>query len=164
MADPAGIRVGWGFDAHRLNDDPPLLLGGVVASEMVGVMATSDGDVLAHALADAVLGAAVAGDIGDHFPSADPESEGADSMAMLQHAIKLALSRGLEIAHLDATVVSESVPIGPVREQIRASIAKAAGVDVDLISVKATSTDGLGFVGSGEGIAAIAVVTMKAAS
>ncbi len=164
MADPAGIRVGWGFDAHRLNSDPPLVLGGVVASREFGVAATSDGDVLAHALSDAVLGAAVAGDIGEHFPSSDPSSEGADSMAIFQHSLGVAQQRGLQLSHADITVIAEDVRIGPIRDQIRAAIASAAGVDADVVSVKATSTDGMGFTGAGQGIAAIAVVTMTASS
>ena len=155
-------RVGWGFDAHPLNDEPHLLLGGVVVSENKGVSATSDGDVLAHAVTDAVLGACVLGDIGEHFPADDPNSVGADSMAILSQAVTMATTSGWETAHVDVTVVAESVRISPHREEIRSRLAEAMSMPVDAISVKATTTDGLGFVGRGEGLAAIAVVTVKA--
>jgi 2-C-methyl-D-erythritol 2,4-cyclodiphosphate synthase len=157
-------RVGWGFDAHPLNDDPPLLLGGVVVSETEGVSATSDGDVLAHAVTDAVLGACVLGDIGQHFPSDDSASVGADSMAILTQAVVMATTSGWEPVHVDVTVVAESVRVSPHREEIRSRLAEAMSMPVDGISVKATTTDGLGFVGRGEGLAAIAVVTVEALS
>lgn len=154
-----GARVGWGFDAHRLDADPPLLLGGVTASDTVGVSATSDGDVVAHALSDAVLGAASLGDIGSHFPSGDPRSVGADSMDMLRSVVEMAAGSGWSPAHADVTVVAEAIRISPIRDEIRARIADALRLDPEAVSVKATTTDGLGFIGRGEGIAAIAVVT-----
>jgi 2-C-methyl-D-erythritol 2,4-cyclodiphosphate synthase len=157
-------RVGWGFDAHPLNDEPPLLLGGVVVSDTEGVSATSDGDVLAHALTDAVLGACVLGDIGQHFPSDDPASHGADSMAILGRAVDLAAASGWAPVHVDVTVVAESIRVSPHREEIRSRLAEAMSMSPDAISVKATTTDGLGFVGRGEGLVAIAVVTVEALS
>jgi len=159
---PPGFRVGWGFDAHSFNDEPPLVLGGVTVSLDQGVSATSDGDVLAHAVTDAVLGAAVMGDIGDHFPSDDPESAGADSMAMLRKAATLALASGWKVAHVDATVVAEGVRVAPHRDAIRDELAGALGASREAVSVKATTTDGLGFTGRGEGIASLAVVTLEA--
>lgn len=155
-----GHRVGWGIDAHPLNDQPPLLLAGVAVSDEVGVEATSDGDVLAHAVIDAVLGACVLGDIGEHFPSSDPEMAGADSMEMLRAAARLAGNAGWRVSHLDATVVSERVRVAPHRTAMTKSLADGLGVDVETVSVKGTGTDGLGFVGRGEGIMATAVVTV----
>lgn len=157
----AGSRVGWGFDAHPISDEPPLVLGGVVVSDSVGVEATSDGDVLAHAVTDALLGACVLGDIGQHFPSDDPAWDGADSMLFLRQAATMATATGWQPAHVDATVVAESVRVAPHREAIRGNLAAALGVGIDVISVKATTTDGLGFVGRGEGLAAVAVVTVE---
>ncbi|MEE8376579.1 MAG: 2-C-methyl-D-erythritol 2,4-cyclodiphosphate synthase [Acidimicrobiia bacterium] len=157
-------RVGWGFDAHPLNDEPPLLLGGVVVSDTEGVSATSDGDVLAHAVTDAVLGACVLGDIGGHFPSDDPASHGADSMAILRQAVTMARASGWGPVHVDVTVVAESIRVSPHREEIRSLLAEAMAMSVDATSVKATTTDGLGFLGRGEGLAVIAVVTVEALS
>ncbi len=153
-------RVGWGFDAHALNDTPPVILGGVVVSGDLGVAATSDGDVLSHAITDAILGACVLGDIGQHFPSDDPAHEGADSVSLLRQVVAMAADAGFSIAHVDGTVVAEKVRVAPFRSEIRARLADALGMSVALISVKATTTDGLGFVGNSEGIAAVAVVTV----
>ncbi len=156
------IRVGWGFDAHRVAEDPPLLLGGVEVSSTLGVSATSDGDVVAHAVADALLGAASLGDIGRHFPSDDPASEGADSMEMLRSVVEMAARSGWRPAHADVTVVAETVRVSPSRDLIRAGLADALRIGPGEVSVKATTTDGLGFIGRGEGIAAIAVLTAVA--
>ena len=160
----AGTRAGWGFDAHPLDGDPPLVLGGVSLSETIGVSATSDGDVLAHAVTDAVLGACVLSDLGEHFPSSDPALAGADSLDLLGQAAVMAVAAGWQIEHVDATVVVENVVIAPHRAEIRANLARALGIAPDLVSVKATTTDGLGFIGRGEGLAAVAVVTVSALS
>lgn len=154
-----GVRVGFGFDSHRLDGHPPLLLGGVEISTAIGVSATSDGDVVAHAVSDALLGAAVLGDLGDHFPSDDPAWRNADSMGLLGQVVALAADAGWKPSHVDVTVVAESVRVAPHREAMRDSLAATLGVDMADISVKATSTDGMGFIGSGEGLAAIATVT-----
>lgn len=151
--------VGWGFDAHALSDTPPLVVAGVVVSDSFGVAATSDGDVAAHAAADAVLGAAALGDMGDHFPSDDPRLEGANSLRLLRQAATLARASGFHMAHLDVTVVAQSVRISPHREAMRANLAEAIGAEVDNVSLKATTTDGLGFVGNDQGLAAVATVT-----
>lgn len=153
-------RVGWGFDAHALNETPPVVLGGIVVSQDVGVDATSDGDVLCHAITDAVLGACVLGDIGEHFPSDDPALKGADSIFLLRQAATMAMAAGFLISHVDGTVVAEQVRIAPFRGEIRANLADALGVSAERISIKGTTTDGLGFVGRGEGIAAVATVTV----
>jgi 2-C-methyl-D-erythritol 2,4-cyclodiphosphate synthase len=154
-------RVGWGFDAHRLDGDPPLKLGGVVVSDSVGVSATSDGDMLAHAVTDALLGACALGDIGAQFPSDDPASAGADSMELLKQVVAMASGGGWRASHVDVTVIGESVRVAPHRDQIRANLASVLGLDVSRVSVKATTTDGLGFIGRGEGIAAVSVVTVE---
>jgi 2-C-methyl-D-erythritol 2,4-cyclodiphosphate synthase len=159
---PTATRVGWGFDAHPLNASPPLVVGGARVSETVGVSATSDGDVLAHAVIDAVLGACVLSDIGDHYPSSDPALVGADSLFLLTRTAAMALEAGWQVAHVDATVVVESIRIAPHRDEIRTKLAASLGIAVDLVSVKATTTDGLGFIGRGEGLAAVAVVTVTA--
>ncbi|HUF14765.1 MAG TPA: 2-C-methyl-D-erythritol 2,4-cyclodiphosphate synthase [Acidimicrobiia bacterium] len=156
----AGSRVGWGFDAHRLDGAPPLKLGGIVVSESVGVSATSDGDVLAHAVTDALMGACVLGDIGEHFPSDAPESRGVDSMVLLEQAATMAAAAGWGPTHLDVTVVAESIRIGPHRSAIARSLAEVLGLGTEAVSVKATTTDGLGFTGSGEGLAAVAVLSV----
>ena len=160
----AGTRVGWGFDAHPLDGEPPLIIGGVTVSDAIGVSATSDGDVLAHAVTDAVLGACVLSDIGEHFPSDDPALAGADSLDLLGQAAVMAVAAGWRIEHVDATIVAQDVPIAPHRAEIRVKLASALGIVPDLVSVKATTTDGLGFIGRGEGLAAVAVVTISALS
>lgn len=157
----SGSRVGWGFDAHRLDGPPPLKLGGVVVSETQGVTATSDGDVLAHAVTDALMGACVLGDIGDHFPSDDPLMDGVDSMFLLRQAATMATAAGWRVAHLDVTVVAESIRISPHKGEIVSRVADAVAAPAGVVSVKATTTDGLGFTGRGEGIAAIAVMTIE---
>jgi 2-C-methyl-D-erythritol 2,4-cyclodiphosphate synthase len=158
-AGAPSTRVGWGFDAHRLDGEPPLRLGGVIVSDTVGVSATSDGDVLAHAITDALLGACALGDLGEHFPSDDPASKGADSMGILRRAVTMAADAGWTTAHVDATVVVESIRVAPHRAEIIAGLGEALSLSKSAVSVKATSTDGLGFVGRGEGLAAIAVLT-----
>lgn len=154
-------RTGWGFDAHRLNDKPPLVLGGVEVSDEIGVDATSDGDVVAHAVTDALLGACSLGDMGEWFPSSDPAFENADSLALLARSAAEARREGWQASHVDVTVVAERVRVAPHRSGMRAGLADALGVGVDQVSVKATSTDGMGWLGSGEGIAAAAVVTVE---
>jgi 2-C-methyl-D-erythritol 2,4-cyclodiphosphate synthase len=160
-AGPA-TRVGWGFDAHPLDGEPPLIIGGVEVSDQMGVSATSDGDVLAHAVTDAVLGACTLADIGEHFPSDDPAMSGASSLDLLGQVATMAVAGGWQVTHLDATVLAQDVRIAPHRQDMRANLARALGVVEDLVSVKATTTDGLGFIGRGEGLAAVAVVTVTA--
>lgn len=157
----AETRVGIGYDVHRFNAQPPILIGGVIVDTERGVEATSDGDVACHAVSDAILGAANLGDMGTHFPSSDDRWHGADSMEMLRECVRMAADKGAQVAFVDVTVVSQSVLIGAHREAIRQSLAKAVGLAPDRVSVKATSTDGLGALGRDEGLAAMAVVTVS---
>lgn len=154
------MRVGWGYDAHRFTETGAIILGGVIVDAERGVAATSDGDVLAHAVIDALLGAAARGDMGTHFPSEDSRWHGADSMAMLPEARGIVEDAGLTVASVDATVLAETVRIAEHRDAIRQRLATVLGLPVDAVSVKATTTDGLGFTGTGEGIAATAVATV----
>lgn len=151
------IRIGQGYDVHAFGDGDHVLLGGVRVAHDRGVLAHSDGDVVLHALCDAILGALALGDIGVHFPPSDPQWKGADSRAFLRHCDALARERGWRLGNADVTVVCERPKIGPHAEAMRACIAVDLGVGIDAISVKATTSERLGFTGRGEGIAAQAV-------
>lgn len=153
-------RVGWGIDAHRLGDEPPVVLAGVEVDRRRGVVATSDGDVVAHAVADALLGAAALGDMGAFFPSSDPQWENADSMELLRRVVELAVSAGWRPCFCDVTAISESVRVAPYREELQAALADALGLGSEQVSVKATTTDGMGWLGRDEGVAAVAAVTV----
>jgi 2-C-methyl-D-erythritol 2,4-cyclodiphosphate synthase len=155
------MRTGWGLDAHRFGPSGSVKLGGVVVDESIGVEATSDGDVVAHALIDAILGAAAMGDIGDRHPSDDPRWIRADSMAMLAGTVADAAAQGFRVTAVDVTVVAERVRVAPHRQAIRAALGAALGVEIGRVSVKATTTDGMGFTGRGEGLAAVAVVVVE---
>lgn len=154
------LRVGWGFDAHRFGGSPPLILGGIVASDALGVEATSDGDVATHAIIDAVLGAAAIGDLGSFFPSSDPRWHGVDSFEMLDIALRESREAGWKVDFVDVTVVAESVRVAPIRDRMRTRLSDALEISPDSVSVKATTTDRLGFIGAGEGLAAVASVTL----
>ena len=154
------MRVGFGVDVHAFNDEPPLLLGGVVVDETRGVDATSDGDVAMHALIDALLGAAALGDLGMHFPSSDPHWHGASSADLLTAALGLLADAGCSPAQVDITVIAQQVMVGPHRPAIRSNLAGLLGLPLDAVSVKATTTDHLGFLGAGRGIAATAIVAV----
>ena len=156
--------MGWGFDAHRFGGDPPIVLAGIVADLDRGLVATSDGDVAAHAVADALLGAAALADLGELFPSSDPRWEGADSMSLLAEVVRLTGKEGWEVAHVDVTVVAQSVRVAPHREGMRRSLADVLGVAEEVVSVKATTTDHMGSIGRDEGVAAVAVVTVVEAA
>ncbi len=155
------MRVGWGVDVHPFGGTHPLVLGGHLIDDDVLVSATSDGDVASHAVTDAMLGAAGLGDIGMHFPSSDERWHGAPSTEMLRTAVAKAAEVGVFPEYVDVTVLLQWVRIAPHRDQIRAGLAEALGLSVDRVSVKATTTDGLGFVGRDEGIAATAVLTAR---
>ena len=155
------MRVGWGFDAHRFAEGGFVRLGGIVVDHRRRVVATSDGDVLAHAVADALLGAACLGDLGGLFPSSDAAWTDADSMDLLKRVVTLITEAGYRVGSVDATVVAETVRVAPQREAIRVALAAGLGVDPAAVSVKATTTDGLGFLGRDEGIAAMAVVVLE---
>jgi 2-C-methyl-D-erythritol 2,4-cyclodiphosphate synthase len=151
------VRVGFGIDTHRFEDGRPLILGGVEIPHERGLAGHSDADVLAHAITDAILGAADMGDIGQHFPDTDPRYAGADSVVMLREVVALVRAEGWEVAHVDATVMMERPKLAPHREAIAARLREAVGASV---SVKATTGEGMGFVGREEGVAALAVATL----
>lgn len=155
------MRVGWGVDAHRFSAEGFVLLGGVIVDDGRGIDATSDGDVAAHALTDAVLGASALGDLGEFYPSSDPRWTGADSVMILRDAVSRAAAAGFRPMSADVTIVSESIRIAPHRDSIRTAFAAALGISVAAMSVKATTTDTMGFIGRDEGIAALAVVVME---
>ena len=152
----AGVRTGIGIDSHRFGPGRPLILGGVEIPHDVGLSGHSDADVLAHAIADALLGAAGLGDIGQHFPDTDERWRGADSMQLLRHVVSLVEERGHRVGHVDATVMLERPKLAPHRDAIRASLGAVLGS----VNVKATTGEGMGFIGRGEGAAALAVATL----
>jgi 2-C-methyl-D-erythritol 2,4-cyclodiphosphate synthase len=153
-------RTGIGWDSHRLAQDRPLVLGGVNIPAEQGLAGHSDADVLTHAVIDALLGAAALGDIGQHFPDTDERWRDADSIELLRVVCGLLAERGLAPVNLDATVVCEQPKLGPHRDAMRTQLAAAAGLDLDAVSVKFTTGEGMGFVGRGEGVAALAVATV----
>jgi 2-C-methyl-D-erythritol 4-phosphate cytidylyltransferase/2-C-methyl-D-erythritol 2,4-cyclodiphosphate synthase len=157
----ADIRTGNGFDVHAFAPGDHVMLGGVKIPHQCGVTGHSDADVALHALTDALLGAVAEGDIGTHFPPSDPQWRGASSDRFLAFAVERVRARGGRIAHLDLTIVCEAPRVGPHRDAIRARIAAIAGVDIDRVAVKATTSERLGFTGRGEGIAAMATATVR---
>jgi 2-C-methyl-D-erythritol 4-phosphate cytidylyltransferase / 2-C-methyl-D-erythritol 2,4-cyclodiphosphate synthase len=154
-------RVGTGFDVHTFGEGDYIMLGGIAIEHTHGLVAHSDGDVVLHALTDAVLGALAEGDIGTHFPPSDPQWRGASSDRFLAYAINRVRARGGIVDLLDATILAEAPRIGPHREPMRARIAEIAGIDIESVSIKATTTEKLGFTGRGEGIAAQAAATIR---
>jgi 2-C-methyl-D-erythritol 2,4-cyclodiphosphate synthase len=153
-------RVGTGFDAHALEDGVPLVLGGVRIDHPRGLAGHSDGDVLAHALTDALLGAAGLEDIGALFSSSDPALAGADSLQLLAEAWERVRADGWRLANADVVLVGEEPRLAPHREEMRRRLAASLGVEAELVAVRATTTDGLGFAGRGEGLAAQAVALL----
>jgi 2-C-methyl-D-erythritol 2,4-cyclodiphosphate synthase len=159
----SSVRTGIGYDSHRFAEGRPLIIGGVEIEDAErGLTGHSDADVLTHAVIDALLGAAALGDIGEHFPDTDEGWRDADSIAMLDEVRTLVDEAGWSIAHLDSTVICESPKLRPSREAMRARLAEAAGLELDAVGVKFTTNEGMGFVGRGEGIAALAVCTLAA--
>jgi 2-C-methyl-D-erythritol 4-phosphate cytidylyltransferase/2-C-methyl-D-erythritol 2,4-cyclodiphosphate synthase len=161
LAGRLSPRTGMGFDVHAFGGEGPVMLGGIAVPHERGLAGHSDADVLLHAITDALLGAAGLGDIGEHFPPSDPRWKGAVSSLFLSHAVELLRNSGAIIDHLDCTVIAERPKVGPYRAAMRARIAEIAGLSVDRVSVKATTTEGLGFTGRGEGIAAQAVASIR---
>jgi 2-C-methyl-D-erythritol 2,4-cyclodiphosphate synthase len=157
------VATGIGWDSHRLEAGRRLVLGGVTIPHERGLAGHSDADVLTHAVIDALLGAAALGDIGQHFPDTDERFAGADSMALLREVVGLVTVRGLAVAHVDTTVVMERPRLAPHRDEIRESLAAALAVAPDQVNVKASTGEGMGFVGRGEGVAALAVATLTRA-
>lgn len=154
-------RVGIGYDIHRLAPDRRLVLGGVAIEHPTGLLGHSDGDVLLHAVMDALLGAGGLGDLGRHFPSDDPSYAGASSLGLLRRVASLVEGAGLIVASIDATVIAEAPRLGPLLDEMRAAIAGALAIDPGRVSVKATTNDGLGVIGTGEAIAAMAVALLE---
>lgn len=153
-------RTGFGFDAHRLVDGRPLILGGITVPHDRGLQGHSDADVLLHAVIDAVLGAAGLGDIGTYFPSSDPSLEGISSVDMLERAMALVRERGWQVVNADATVVAQRPRLSPHAPAMKESIARVLRVEHDRVNVKSKTTDGLGFTGEGEGMAAYCAVML----
>jgi 2-C-methyl-D-erythritol 2,4-cyclodiphosphate synthase len=154
------MRIGQGFDVHRFGPGDAIVLGGVRIPHTHGVVAHSDGDVLLHALCDALLGAIAAGDIGRHFPDTDPQWKGADSRALLRQCVSLVRGAGFRVGNVDLTVIAERPKIAPHADRMRATIADDLGCGVADVGLKATTTEGLGFAGRREGIAAQAIVLL----
>jgi 2-C-methyl-D-erythritol 2,4-cyclodiphosphate synthase len=166
MTEPAGaaLRAGIGFDTHRLEVGRRLILGGVEIEESeAGLAGHSDADVLTHAVIDALLGGAGLGDIGQHFPDTDERWRDADSMDLLRAVVEVVAGDGLAVAHVDATVLMERPKLAPHRDAIRTALASALGVEAGRVNVKASTGEGMGFVGRGEGVAALAVATLARA-
>ncbi len=157
----SGFRVGTGFDAHRLVAGRRLMLGGVEVAHGRGLEGHSDGDCLVHALCDAMLGAAGEGDMGTHFPSADPQWKDASGARFLERTVRLVGARGFTVENVDLTVIAQEPVLAPYIEKMRAALGRALALDTERVSVKAKSTDELGAVGRGEGIAAIATVLLS---
>jgi len=154
------IRVGQGFDVHRLAEGRDCIVGGVKISYEKGLLGHSDADVLLHAVSDAVLGALALGDIGKHFPDTDPAYEGADSVKLLEHVWSLAKERGYKLGNADATIIAQAPKMAPHIPAMTEVIARALEADASQVNVKATTTERLGFTGRGEGIAAQAIVCL----
>jgi 2-C-methyl-D-erythritol 2,4-cyclodiphosphate synthase len=150
-------RVGHGFDVHRLVAGRPFILGGITIPHETGPLGHSDADVLAHAISDALLGACALGDLGGHFPDTDPQWKGADSMRLLSAVHELTVRHGFTLANVDATVVVQRPKLAPFLDDIRERIAEVLGIDITRVSVKAKTSEGLGYTGDGTGIAAYAV-------
>lgn len=157
------LRIGQGYDVHAFGEGDHVMLGGIRVPHARGIRAHSDGDVVIHALCDAILGALALGDIGRHFPPSDERWRGADSRQFLRHCRALAMERGWVVGNADITVVCERPKVGPHVDAIRTALASELGVDLDSISVKATTTEALGFTGREEGIAAQAVCLLARA-
>ena len=155
------IRTGIGYDSHRFEAGRPLILGGVTIPHSMGLAGHSDADAVAHAVTDAILGAAAAGSIGHHFPDSDPRWKGADSRTFLRHCDALLREKGWRVGNADVTVVCERPKIGPHAGAMRALVAQDLGIGVDDVGIKATTTDRLGFTGRGEGLAAQAVALLR---
>lgn len=158
------MRIGQGYDVHKLAENRPLVLGGVTIPYEKGLLGHSDADVLVHAVMDALLGAAALGDIGQHFPDSDPAYKGISSIELLKKAGGILDDRGYIIENIDSTVIAQSPRLAPYRAQMAENIAAALGLDSSRVSVKATTEEGLGFTGRGEGISAQAITLLTEAA
>jgi len=156
------MRIGHGFDVHKFGPGDHIVIGGVTIPYEQGLVAHSDGDVLIHALCDALLGAAGLGDIGKHFPDTDPAYEGADSRQLLRHVVQLLQTKGWQVGNIDSTIVAQAPKMAPHIEQMCVNLAQDLQVDISAVNVKATTTEKLGYTGRKEGIAAHGVVLLVA--
>lgn len=154
------FRVGHGYDVHKLAEDRKLIIGGVEIPHSKGLLGHSDADVLAHAICDALLGAAALGDIGKHFPDNDDRYKDIDSLVLLEKVCELIRNKGYEISNVDSTILAQAPKLRPYIDEMRSKLAKAMKLDIDEVSVKATTEERLGFTGREEGIAAHAVVLL----
>ena len=154
------IRIGFGYDAHRLVPGRPLILGGINIPHGHGLQGHSDADVLLHAVCDALLGAAGLGDLGRHFPDTDPEFEGVSSITLIRRVVEMVRKAGFEVQNLDSTIVAQSPKLAPFVGNMIDTIEDALGIKNQQVNVKATTTEGMGFAGNDEGMAAYAVVTL----
>jgi len=155
------MRVGQGYDVHRLVAGRPLVLGGVTVPFEKGLMGHSDADVICHAVGDALLGAAALGDLGTHFPDTDPRWKDISSLRLLEEVVRLIRQHGFRIVNIDATLAAEQPKIGPQVPHMRRRLAESLGVSIEQISIKATTTEGLGPVGAGQGMAAYALAAIE---
>ena len=155
------MRIGMGYDVHRLVANRKLILGGVTVPHEKGLSGHSDADVLVHAVCDALLGAAAMGDIGMHFPDTDPQYQGISSLCLLGRIAEMLKTRKLSVVNIDATVVAEAPQLAPYRKEMAENIAGALKIDPSLVNVKATTTEGLGFTGTGKGMAAMGTVLLN---
>ena len=154
------MRIGQGYDVHKLVEGRDCIICGVKIPYEKGLLGLSDADVALHALSDAILGAAAMGDIGKHFPDTDPKYKGASSRVLLREVMRIVGDRGYKVVNADITIVAQRPKMSPYIDEMRANVAEDLGVDVDAVSVKATTTEKLGFEGRGEGISAMAVVLL----
>lgn len=157
-------RVGIGYDSHRFAAGRPLRIAGVTVPHTHGLVGHSDGDVALHALVDALLGATAMGDIGQHFPDDDPQWKGSDSTRFVKKSVEMLQQAGFAVGQVDVTIIAERPKIAPLIAQMRAATAKALGVDPGAVSIKAKTNEGMGWLGRGEGIAALAVATVVPAA
>ncbi len=155
------MRIGFGYDSHRFEEGRPLILGGVTIPDHAGLSGHSDGDAIAHAIIDAVLGAAAAGNVGSHFPPSDDEWKDADSMELLHRAMKILESRDFVVANVDVTVICETPKIGPHSDAMRQRLAQVMSVPSSAISIKGKTNEGMGWIGAGEGLAVHAVALIE---
>ncbi len=155
------MRIGLGYDVHRLVEDRALILGGVCIPYEKGLLGHSDADVLVHAIMDALLGATALGDIGKHFPDTDPQYKGISSLKLLEHVGALLKAYGYEIGNVDATIIAQRPKMAPHILEMRQNVAGVLGVTLDQINIKATTEEGLGFTGTGEGISSQAICLLK---
>lgn len=155
------MRIGHGYDVHKLVPERDLIIGGVKIDFELGLLGHSDADVLLHAICDALLGAAALGDIGKHFPDSDSKYKGINSMLLLGHTVMLIKQKGYTVCNIDATVIAQQPKLNVHIEQMRSNIAKATGIDIDCVNVKATTEEKLGFTGNMQGIAAHAVALIE---